>query len=72
MRKPVRVLAAVLAASALSAVPAQAAASGPADVTVAQCTAGGGIIIVSIVGNGEDARTVAHCKGGIYDGQPVV
>ncbi|MFC7846284.1 hypothetical protein [Streptomyces sp. NPDC057382] len=62
---------AVIAALALSALvlPARAAAL-PADVTASQCVAGGGMIIISAVGQGSDGYT-KRCEGGIHDGQTV-
>ncbi|MEG8275177.1 hypothetical protein [Streptomyces sp. AHA2] len=62
---------AVIAALALSALalPARAAAL-PADVTPSQCIAGGGMIIISAVGQGSDGYT-KRCEGGIHDGQTV-
>ncbi|MFH9011800.1 hypothetical protein ACH4C6_10515 [Streptomyces sp. NPDC017943] len=62
---------AVIAALALSAfaLPAHAAVL-PADVTPSQCIAGGGMIIISAVGQGDDGYT-KRCEGGIHDGQTV-
>ncbi|AXE83437.1 MULTISPECIES: hypothetical protein [unclassified Streptomyces] len=63
---------ALLTALVLAAptVPAHAAAR-PADVTASQCIAGGGMIIISAVGNGSESYT-KRCEGGIHDGQTVV
>jgi hypothetical protein len=58
-----------LAAVALAA-PAHAAAR-PADVTASQCIAGGGMIIISAVGEGSESFT-KRCVGGIHDGQTVL
>ncbi|MEU2271546.1 hypothetical protein ABZ568_35035 [Streptomyces olindensis] len=41
------------------------------DVTASQCIAGGGMIIISAVGNGSESYT-KRCKGGIHDGQTVL
>ncbi|MFB8249142.1 hypothetical protein ACFC5X_29420 [Streptomyces sp. NPDC055952] len=62
---------AVIAALALSALalPARAATL-PADVTPGQCVAGGGMIIISAVGQGSDGYT-KRCEGGIHDGRTV-
>ncbi|MEV3972969.1 hypothetical protein AB0K68_33345 [Streptomyces sp. NPDC050698] len=63
---------ALLAALAVSllAVPARAATL-PADVTAAQCVAGGGMIIISAVGDGTQGYT-KRCMGGVHDGETVV
>ncbi|MEU6914204.1 hypothetical protein [Streptomyces olindensis] len=69
MRKlPYALLTALVLAA--PAVPAHAAAR-PADVTASQCIAGGGMIIISAVGNGSPSYT-KRCQGGIHDGQTVV
>ncbi|MFD5157183.1 hypothetical protein ACFWMJ_03785 [Streptomyces hawaiiensis] len=62
-------LLAALAASAL-AVPPTAAAL-PADVTASQCVAGGGMIIISAVGEGSQSYT-KRCMGGVHDGETVL
>ncbi|MFJ6557041.1 hypothetical protein ACIQNT_33200 [Streptomyces luteogriseus] len=70
MRKlPYALLAAALAASAL-AVPATAAAL-PVDVTASQCVAGGGMIVISAVGDGVQGYT-KRCMGGVHDGRTVL
>ena len=62
---------ALLAALALTALAAPArAAALPADVTASQCIAGGGMIIISAVGDG--SPWTKRCMGGIHDGQTVV
>ncbi|MER7406162.1 hypothetical protein ABT373_27720 [Streptomyces sp. NPDC000070] len=58
-----------LAGMALAA-PAHAAAR-PADVTASQCTAGGGMIIISAVGDGSHSYT-KRCMGGIHEGETVL
>ncbi|MEU3938115.1 hypothetical protein AB0E85_39840 [Streptomyces sp. NPDC029044] len=58
-----------LAASAL-AVPATAAAR-PADVTASQCVAGGGMIVISAVGDGSSSYS-KRCVGGVHDGETVL
>ncbi|MFI0269457.1 hypothetical protein [Streptomyces luteogriseus] len=68
MRKLSYTLLAALAASAL-AVPVTAAAL-PADVTASQCVAGGGMIVISAVGDGSQGYT-KRCMGGVHDGQTV-
>ncbi|WP_031113843.1 hypothetical protein [Streptomyces sp. NRRL S-146] len=69
MRKLSYALLAGLAASAL-AVPVTAAAL-PADVTAGQCIAGGGVIVISAVGDGSQGYT-KRCMGGVHDGQTVI
>ncbi|SMQ13964.1 hypothetical protein SAMN06272771_0248 [Streptomyces sp. Ag82_O1-12] len=69
MRKLPFTLLAALAASAL-AVPLTAAAL-PADVTAGQCVAGGGVIVISAVGDGSQGYT-KRCMGGVHDGQTVL
>ncbi|MFF7452424.1 MULTISPECIES: hypothetical protein [unclassified Streptomyces] len=62
---------ALLTAVALTALAAPArAAALPADVTASQCIAGGGMIIISAVGDG--SPWTKRCMGGIHDGQTVV
>ncbi|MFF6879793.1 MULTISPECIES: hypothetical protein [Streptomyces] len=58
-----------LTATAL-AVPAAAAAL-PADVTASQCVAGGGMIVISAVGDGSPSYT-KRCMGGVHDGETVL
>ncbi|WP_369194257.1 hypothetical protein [Streptomyces djakartensis] len=60
---------AALALSALAAPPVRAAVL-PADVTPSQCIAGGGMIVISAVGQGGDGYT-KRCEGGVHDGQTV-
>ncbi|MEV4787306.1 hypothetical protein [Streptomyces tuirus] len=69
MRKLPYTLLAALAASAL-AVPVSASAL-PADVTASQCVAGGGMIVISAVGDGSQGYT-KRCMGGVHDGQTVL
>jgi hypothetical protein len=69
MRKLPYALLTGLALAAFAA-PARAAAL-PADVTASQCVAGGGMIIISAVGDGTQAWT-KRCMGGIHDGQSIV
>ncbi|MEU6474170.1 hypothetical protein ACF09Y_27865 [Streptomyces massasporeus] len=69
MRKLPYTLLAALAASAL-AVPVTASAL-PADVTAGQCIAGGGMIVISAVGDGSQGYT-KRCMGGVHDGQTVL
>ncbi|MZF88152.1 hypothetical protein [Streptomyces sp. SID5643] len=69
MRTLSHALLAALAATAL-AVPATAAAL-PADVTASQCIAGGGMIVISAVGEGSPSYT-KRCMGGIHDGETVL
>jgi hypothetical protein len=63
------VLLTALAASAL-AVPTTPAAL-PADVTASQCVAGGGVIIISVAGDGSQSYT-KRCMGGVHDGETVL
>lgn len=84
MNKPAGVLIAALTAPLLSVLPAQAA-SGPADglpggvtasvfgpdVSWRQCTVGGGLVILSVRGDSDDARLIRGCRGGVHDGKPV-
>ncbi|MFF5966702.1 hypothetical protein ACFY64_23815 [Streptomyces collinus] len=58
-----------LAATAL-AVPATAVAL-PADVTASQCVAGGGMIVISAVGDGSPSYS-KRCMGGVHDGETVL
>ncbi|MET9581339.1 hypothetical protein ABZY30_38275 [Streptomyces massasporeus] len=69
MRKLSYALLAGLAVSAL-AVPVTAAAL-PADVTAGQCIAGGGVIVISAVGDGSQGYT-KRCMGGVHGGQTVI
>ncbi|MEU0250586.1 hypothetical protein ABZ192_41110 [Streptomyces sp. NPDC006235] len=64
---------ALLTALAMAAVaaPAHAAVNRPADVTASQCIAGGGMIIISAVGDESHAYT-KRCKGGAHDGETVL
>ncbi|GGX28769.1 hypothetical protein [Streptomyces lomondensis] len=55
---------------AAPAAPARAVAR-PADVTASQCIAGGGMIIISAVGDGSQGWT-KRCAGGVHDGRTVV
>ena len=57
-----------LAVASLAA-PAHAAAR-PADVTASQCIAGGGMIIISAVGDGSRSFT-KRCEGRVHDGETV-
>ncbi|MGC5039786.1 MULTISPECIES: hypothetical protein [unclassified Streptomyces] len=63
---------ALLTALALAGlgVPARAAAL-PADVTAGQCIAGGGMVVISAVGDGSQAWS-KRCVGGVHDGRTVV
>jgi hypothetical protein len=54
----------------LLALPAHSAAL-PADVTASQCVAGGGMIIISAVGDGAQGYT-KRCMGGVHDGETVI
>jgi hypothetical protein len=54
----------------LLALPAHAATL-PADVTASQCVAGGGMIIISAVGDGAQGYT-KRCMGGVHDGETVI
>ncbi|AMW08368.1 hypothetical protein A4E84_01770 [Streptomyces qaidamensis] len=58
-----------LTATALAA-PATAAAL-PADVTASQCVAGGGMIVISAVGDGSPSYS-KRCMGGVHDGETVL
>ncbi|MFD8225941.1 hypothetical protein ACFV16_17400 [Streptomyces massasporeus] len=69
MRKLPYTLLTALAVSAL-AMPVTAAAL-PADVTAGQCIAGGGMIVISAVGDGSQGYT-KRCMGGVHDGQTVL
>jgi hypothetical protein len=62
-------LLAALTAAAL-AVPATAATL-PADVTASRCIAGGGVIVISAVGDVSQGYT-KRCMGGVHDGQTVL
>ncbi|CAL9350795.1 hypothetical protein [Streptomyces sp. NPDC057838] len=57
-------------ALAAAAGPARAAVL-PADVTASQCINGGGVIVISAVGDGSETWT-KRCRGGIHDGRTVV
>jgi hypothetical protein len=67
-RLPYALLTALAVASL--AAPAHAAAR-PADVTASQCIAGGGMIIISAVGDGSHSFT-KRCEGGVHDGETVL
>ncbi|MFD5233775.1 hypothetical protein ACFWJ5_35660 [Streptomyces qaidamensis] len=62
-------LLAALAATALAA-PATAAAL-PADVTASQCVAGGGMIVISAVGDGSPSYS-KRCMGGVHEGETIL
>jgi hypothetical protein len=63
---------ALLTALAVGSLAAPAHASArPADVTASQCIAGGGMIIISAVGDGSHAFT-KRCEGGVHDGERVL
>jgi hypothetical protein len=67
-RLPYALLTALAVASL--AAPAHAAAR-PADVTASQCIAGGGMVIISAVGDGSHSFT-KRCEGGVHDGETVL
>ncbi|MYS90990.1 MULTISPECIES: hypothetical protein [Streptomyces] len=69
MKKPPYTLLTALAAVALAA-PAHAAAR-PTDVTASQCIAGGGVIVITAVGDGSQSYT-KRCVGGVHDGETVL
>jgi hypothetical protein len=63
---------ALLTALAVASLAAPAHASArPADVTASQCIAGGGMIIISAVGDGSHGFT-KRCEGGVHDGETVL
>ncbi|WP_320774652.1 hypothetical protein [Streptomyces sp. CRN 30] len=75
MRKSSYALAAALAVAVACSAPAAGAAPergtvlAPADVSPAQCLAGGGILRVSADGRGGFVKT---CQGGTHDGENLV
>ncbi|GAA2252947.1 hypothetical protein GCM10010145_20870 [Streptomyces ruber] len=83
MYRPACVLIAALTAPLLSALPAHAASGPPdgtprqsvtsvsGDVSWRQCTMSGGLVIVSVQGDSDEAELFRSCRGGFQDGKPV-